>query len=73
MKRGGTAVDAAIATLFCNGVVHPQSMGIGGGFFMVIYQKDKKKSSFINARGAAPTKAKKDMYVDSKLSPIKGN
>ena len=33
----GTAVDAALATLFCNGVVHSQSMGIGGGFIMTIY------------------------------------
>ena len=32
-----TAVDAALATLFCNGVVHSQSMGIGGGFIMTIY------------------------------------
>ena len=33
----GTAVDAALATLFCNGVVHSNSMGIGGGFLMTIY------------------------------------
>jgi gamma-glutamyltranspeptidase len=35
----GTAVDAALATLFCNGVVHSQSMGIGGGFLMTIFIK----------------------------------
>jgi hypothetical protein len=33
----GTAVDAALATLFCNGVVHSHSMGIGGGFLMTVY------------------------------------
>ena len=36
LAKGGTAVDAAVATIFCNGVVNPQSMGIGGGFLMTV-------------------------------------
>ena len=40
-RRNGTVVDAAIATLFCNGIVNSHSMGIGGGFFMTLYLKDK--------------------------------
>ena len=37
LAKRGTAVDAAVAVLFCNGAVTSQSMGIGGGFIMTIY------------------------------------
>ena len=55
-ERNGTAVDAAIATLFCNGLISSQSMGIGGGFLMTIYDRSSKKVTTINARESAPAK-----------------
>ena len=38
LQEGGTAVDAAVAGMFCNGVYTCQSAGLGGGFMMTIYQ-----------------------------------
>ena len=65
LARNGSAMDAAIAALFCNGVVNCQSMGLGGGFLMTIYQRDTKEAFTLNAREAAPTGATEDLYNDN--------
>ena len=57
----GTAVDAAVAVLFCNGVVTSQSMGIGGGFLMTIHLANGTAMSLV-AREMAPLAATRDMY-----------
>ena len=54
LAKGGTAVDAAVATIFCNGVVNPQSMGIGGGFLMTV-RKGRRLIFFVVARAGPAT------------------
>ena len=56
-------MDAAISALFCNGVSHGHSSGIGGGFFMTIYVAKEKKSIFVNAREVAPLASNETMYI----------
>uniref|UniRef100_A0A6E8VY58 Gamma-glutamyltransferase n=1 Tax=Anopheles coluzzii TaxID=1518534 RepID=A0A6E8VY58_ANOCL len=64
LRRNGSAVDAAIATLFCEGVTCPQSMGLGGGFLATIYIRDTNTAVALDAREVAPAAATKDMYVN---------
>ena len=54
LRKGGTAVDAAVAGLICSGVVNPQSAGIGGGGFMVYYNATSQESTVIDFRERAP-------------------
>ncbi|WAR05429.1 GGT1-like protein [Mya arenaria] len=67
-KAGGNAVDAAVAALLCMGLADPQSMGIGGGFFMTIYNRTTGESHSIDARETAPIHATVDMYYGNASS-----
>ncbi|KOB66355.1 putative gamma glutamyl transpeptidase [Operophtera brumata] len=62
LMNNGSAVDSAIATMFCNGLLNQQSMGLGGGFFMTVYVKEKEKAYSIIARETAPAAATYDMF-----------
>ena len=62
LKKNGTAVDAAIASLFCVGIVNLHSTGIGGGGFMVYYNATSRKSTFIDYREVAPGAATVNMF-----------
>ena len=62
LHHGGSAVDSAIASMLCLGVVHPHSTGIGGGGFMLIYHRYTKFSEMIDFRENAPLLANKDMF-----------
>lgn len=65
MRQGGNAVDAAITTTLCVGLVNAQSSGIGGGGFMVVYNATTGVGTTIDFRETAPAAATQDMYTSS--------
>ncbi|XP_054262881.1 scoloptoxin SSD14-like isoform X2 [Macrosteles quadrilineatus] len=62
LEKGGSAVDAAIATLLCDGATCLHNMGLGGGFLMTIYNKTTGTVETLNARETAPAAATEDMF-----------
>ena len=62
MKRGGNAIDAAVAVGFALAVVSPEAGNIGGGGFMLV-RLANGRTAFIDYREVAPAKASRDMYV----------
>ncbi len=64
LKKGGNAVDAAVATAFTLAVTYPEAGNIGGGGFMTLYVDGK--AYFLDYREVAPKAATRNMYLDDK-------
>lgn len=69
LKKGGNAVDAAVAVQFALAVVYPNAGNIGGGGFMV-YRSAKGESNTLDFREKAAAGAGRDMYLDATGNPI---
>ncbi len=65
LKRGGNAIDAAVAVGFAMAVTYPQAGNLGGGGFMMIYLAKEQKTIAIDYREMAPAAAHRDMFLDS--------
>src|SRR5450432_2147086 len=72
LKRGGNAVDAAVAVGYALAVVYPAAGNLGGGGFMTLQLADGRKT-FLDFREKAPLGASANMYLDAAGNVIKGS
>ena len=70
LRAGGSAVDAAIAAEMVLGLVEPQSSGIGGGGFMLVYDAESERIGAYDGRERAPAGATPTMFLDARGRPM---
>jgi len=73
LKRGGSAVDAAIAIQAMLSLVEPQSSGVGGGAFMTYFDAKTGKITVYDGREVAPAQAVSTMFLDASGKPLPFN
>jgi gamma-glutamyltranspeptidase/glutathione hydrolase len=73
LRRGGNAVDAAVATGFAMAVTYPRAGNIGGGGFMIIHSAERQADVAIDYREAAPAAMTRDIFLgpDGKPDSVK--
>ena len=71
LAKGGSAVDAAIAVQLVLTLVEPQSSGIGGGLFLMHYDKSAQHLTSFDGRETAPAKATESLFLDENGKPIR--
>ncbi|MEI9990760.1 MAG: gamma-glutamyltransferase [Rhizomicrobium sp.] len=69
LRQGGSAVDAAIAAQMVLTLVEPESSGIGGGAFLMLYDPRTKQTLSFDGREAAPASATPGMFLDATGKP----
>jgi gamma-glutamyltranspeptidase/glutathione hydrolase len=69
LKRGGNAIDAAVATGFAMAVSYPRAGNIGGGGFMVIHSSERHEDVAIDYRETAPAATRRDIFLGADGKP----
>ena len=69
LKRGGNAVDAAVAVGFTMAVTYPRAGNIGGGGFMVIHSAERHEDIAIDYRETAPAATTRDIFLNADGKP----
>ena len=64
LRKGGNAMDAAVATAFALSVTLPQAGNLGGGGFLVFWHAPERKAYALNFREMAPRLAHRDLFLD---------
>ena len=67
LKKGGSAIDAAIAANAVLGVVEPTGAGIGGDLFAIIWSSEKKKLYGLNASGRSPRSLRLETFKELEI------
>ena len=70
IRRGGNAMDAAVAVQMVLNLVEPQSSGIGGGAFIMYYDAKAKRLAAYDGRETAPSAARPDRFIGADGKPM---
>jgi len=70
LKKGGTAIDAAIAANAMLGLVEPTGNGMGGDLFAIVWDANKKEMTALNASGRSPSSLSLDYFAKNNMTKI---